>query len=422
MSHATSAPHVVDPAPSPVAGPLSGQHTAQDFGNVICMEHVNLEVPDLEVARMFYEEGLGLTIDPSKTGAQRGGSHVMWYNVGRQQLHICKGPHAQRLPQGGAIGLVLPDVGGVAHRLEGLQSQLGDIAVTRLSHHTLEVKDPHGVTFIIHDVSAPPGAQEDAQQPVCDPHIAYLLLPCFPGTAVHIARFYADRLGALVRVSGGRKRSDGSKGLIRGEVLLGLPGTRLVFTEQPGLPAWSEQAAAALYDGWHVCFYIADFSGTYSRCQPLLFNSHPYRDKVHSFDDALRNRQFRFQDIRATPLPAHTVSAAGPSNDIPAAQPTPDDPGPWLRQVPEHLVEQLPACAGAKEQPAGSAPLLYGSAMRSAAWPTPSSCARCTTVLREASCERWLWQVAQAGDELRTVPKASSHPARASLVRVGLIN
>lgn len=46
----------------------------------------SMQVPDLEVARLFYAEGLGLTPDPSMTGSQRGGAHVMWYNVGRQQV------------------------------------------------------------------------------------------------------------------------------------------------------------------------------------------------------------------------------------------------------------------------------------------------------------------------------------------------
>lgn len=40
------------------------------------------------------------------------------------------------------------------------------------------------------------------------------------------------------------------------------------------------QAVAGLFEGWHICFYIVDYSGSYSRLRPLLFNSHPYRDKV----------------------------------------------------------------------------------------------------------------------------------------------
>jgi hypothetical protein len=44
------------------------------------------QVPDLEPARLFFEEVLGLTPDPSRSGAQRGGNDVLWFNVGRQQV------------------------------------------------------------------------------------------------------------------------------------------------------------------------------------------------------------------------------------------------------------------------------------------------------------------------------------------------
>jgi len=40
------------------------------------------------------------------------------------------------------------------------------------------------------------------------------------------------------------------------------------------------QAVHALYTGWHVAFYISQFSQTYERCRLLISNDHPYRDKV----------------------------------------------------------------------------------------------------------------------------------------------
>ena len=36
----------------------------QDVGNIIGMEHVNVTVPDQELALRFYISGLGLTRDP----------------------------------------------------------------------------------------------------------------------------------------------------------------------------------------------------------------------------------------------------------------------------------------------------------------------------------------------------------------------
>lgn len=105
----------------------AGEASAQDVGDVVHLEHVNLEVsycavasigclgrccffagalaslpqcrlwlaawqlhlylvfaphsqqvPDLDLARVFYGEGLGLTPDPDSLGWQRGGPFVTW--------------------------------------------------------------------------------------------------------------------------------------------------------------------------------------------------------------------------------------------------------------------------------------------------------------------------------------------------------
>jgi hypothetical protein len=61
--------------------------SAQDVGNIVFLEHVYLVVPDLEVARLFYGEGLGLTHDPGTLGgSHRSGMNVVHYNIGKQQV------------------------------------------------------------------------------------------------------------------------------------------------------------------------------------------------------------------------------------------------------------------------------------------------------------------------------------------------
>ena len=37
--------------------------TTQDIGNIVALEHVNVTVPDLELAALFYVSGLGFTRD-----------------------------------------------------------------------------------------------------------------------------------------------------------------------------------------------------------------------------------------------------------------------------------------------------------------------------------------------------------------------
>lgn len=246
------------------------------------MEHINLEVPDMEVARLFFNEGLGLTMDPDTTGPERGGLGVIWYNIGRQQLHICKGPEAQKLPPGAAIGLTLPNVERIAAQLENVQGILGEVDVAHLGAGSLEVRDPWGNAYVI---TEPPA--DDPRPPSLQAGISYVLLPCHPGDAGRIGGFYEEVLGARV------ERSEGCA-----EVVVGA-GCRLVFKEARSLGESSEQSVAALHTGWHAAVYIADFSEVYRKCEALglINNDHPFRDKCYGVDDALRNRQFRIRDI-----------------------------------------------------------------------------------------------------------------------------
>ena len=55
-----------------------------DVGNIIALEHVNLAVPDQQLATAFYIAGLGFTRDPYMfTGLEN-----MWVNIGRSQCHL----------------------------------------------------------------------------------------------------------------------------------------------------------------------------------------------------------------------------------------------------------------------------------------------------------------------------------------------
>ena len=66
--------------------------SAEDLGNIVGLEHVNLLVPDQGLATLFYISGLGLTRDPYLMTSVDN----MWVNVGRSQFHLPTGK-AQRL-------------------------------------------------------------------------------------------------------------------------------------------------------------------------------------------------------------------------------------------------------------------------------------------------------------------------------------
>lgn len=81
MAH-NNRPHGISLPPLPTSQHLLAS-CSQDCGGIVCFEHFNLEVEELEHARLLYGEGLGLAPDPGAHGSQRGGPQVVWYNIGR---------------------------------------------------------------------------------------------------------------------------------------------------------------------------------------------------------------------------------------------------------------------------------------------------------------------------------------------------
>src|SRR6202050_3954761 len=83
---------------------------AEDLGNIVALEHVNVRIPDQGLATLFYISGLGLTRDPYLMTS----TDNMWANVGRSQFHMPTGaPQVLR----GHVGLVLPDREALLRRL-----------------------------------------------------------------------------------------------------------------------------------------------------------------------------------------------------------------------------------------------------------------------------------------------------------------
>ena len=56
---------------------------AEDLGNIVGLEHVNLQIEDQGRATLFYISGLGLTRDPFMMTS----IDNMWVNVGHSQFH-----------------------------------------------------------------------------------------------------------------------------------------------------------------------------------------------------------------------------------------------------------------------------------------------------------------------------------------------
>lgn len=230
----------------------------EDIANIVEFGHVNLRVPDQQLAIVFYVMGLGLTRDPYlQTGVDNA-----WINVGRCQFHLPVGaPQVLR----GVVHLVMADLAGLAARLASIAPRLRGSAfgfdAAGASH--VDVTCPWGNRIRVH---APDAARFGAMR---------LGMPCVelfaaPGTAAGIARFYAAVLGARPHAG-----ADADGAFVR--VPIGL-GESLLLREAAG--------ELARYDGHHLQITVADFSGVHGR---LLGRGLITEESDRS--------QYRFQDI-----------------------------------------------------------------------------------------------------------------------------
>ncbi len=94
---------------------------AEDLGNSIHLEHVNIQVPDQRLATLFYVTGLGLTRDPYLMVSDTN----MWINVGRSQFHLPSG-EAQVLR--GHTGIVISGREALLKRLAAVAPKLAGTA------------------------------------------------------------------------------------------------------------------------------------------------------------------------------------------------------------------------------------------------------------------------------------------------------
>jgi len=239
----------------------------EDLGNIISLEHVNVRVPDQGTATLFYIVGLGLTRDPYMVV----GVDNMWVNVGAQQFHLPIGD-PQVIP--GHIALVLPDLPGLARRLEEVAPRLtGTKFGWRREGDHVAVTCPWGNQFRCYA----PG-RRFGEMHMGMPYVEFAVAP---GAAAGIGRFYRQVLGAPARV---RRGEGGAAAVVETGNL-----QSLVFRETPQAP---------VYDGHHVAIYVANYSS-------------PYRDLAQRglIMEASRRHQFRFKDLvdPASGRPVHTL-------------------------------------------------------------------------------------------------------------------
>jgi len=229
--------------------------TAEDLGNLVGLEHVNLRINNQGLASEFYLSGLGLTRDPFMFP----GTNNMWVNVGKSQFHLPTGtPDILR----GVTGLVVPDRAALLERLAQMRKPLAGTQFDfRESNECVETVCPWGNRINVH-------APDEGRFGRIVLGMPYIRFDARPGTAQRIARFYREVMGALATMV------ENGSGV----------SARVQVGEKQYWEFCETDAPERPYDRHHGQIYITNFSAPYRRLEALGLitqevNQHEYRFK-----------------------------------------------------------------------------------------------------------------------------------------------
>jgi catechol-2,3-dioxygenase len=229
---------------------------AEDLGNVIHLEHVNVTIPDQRLATLFYVAGLGLTRDPYLMASDDN----MWINVGRSQFHL---PTAAPQVLRGHTGIVIAGREALLQRLASVRKKLDGTRFGFSEHNDyVEAMCPWGNRVRCYE-------PDSARFGRITLGIPYVEFDVPVGAATGIRDFYRTIIGAPAEAANG----DGTVARVQ-------VGKDQYFrfreTDRP-LPEFDEH---------HVQIYVVDFSGPYRK---LLA-----RNLINKEDNQY---QYRFRDI-----------------------------------------------------------------------------------------------------------------------------
>jgi len=229
---------------------------AEDLGNSIHLEHVNVQVPDQHLATLFYVSGLGLTRDPYLMTSDDN----MWVNVGRSQFHLPSG-EAQVLR--GYTALVISGRKALLERLASVAKKLDGTKFSYQEHNDyVEAICPWGNRLRCFE----PDAERFGRITLGIPYVEFDV-PA--GSAKGICEFYPKIMGMPAQL----KNGDGTAASVQ----VG-KDQHLLFRET--------DRPQPEYDGHHVQIYITNFSGPH--------RSLAERNLIFSEDNPY---QYRFRDI-----------------------------------------------------------------------------------------------------------------------------
>jgi hypothetical protein len=229
---------------------------AEDLGNSIHLEHVNVTVPDQRLATLFYVAGLGLTRDPYLMVSDTN----MWVNVGRSQFHLPSGaPQVLR----GHTGIVIAGREALLDRFAAVAKKLDGTAFAfSESNDYVEATCPWGNRVRCYE----PDAARFGRITLGIPYVEFEV-PV--GTAKGICAFYPEIMGVPAELRNGDATV-----------------ARAKMGKDQYLQFRESDRPQPEFDGHHVQMYITDFSGPYRRLSE--------RGLISQEDNQY---QYRFRDI-----------------------------------------------------------------------------------------------------------------------------
>jgi hypothetical protein len=229
---------------------------AEDIGNIVHLEHVNVTIPDQRLSTLFYITGLGLTRDPFINVSDNN----MWVNVGRSQFHL---PTADPQVLRGHTGIVMPGRAALLERLAGVRKKLDGTRFGFSEHNDyVEATCPWGNRFRCYE----PDSKRFGRIVL---GFGYVEFDVPASTAEGIAKFYRELFDAPATVENG----DGTV-------------ARIKTGNDQYLQFRETDRALADFDEHHIAVYIVDFSGPHRRLTE--------RNLLSREDNQY---QFRFRDI-----------------------------------------------------------------------------------------------------------------------------
>ncbi len=229
---------------------------AEDLGNSVHLEHVNVRVPDQRLATLFYVSGLGLTRDPYLMTSDDN----MWVNVGRSQFHLPSGePQVLR----GHTGLVISGRKALLERLASVAKKLEGTRFAFKEHNDyVEATCPWGNRVRCHE----PDAKRFGRITLGIPYVEFDVPT---GSAKGICDFYPKIMGMPAKLANG----DGHVASVE-------------VGKNQSLQFRETDRPQPEYDGHHVQIYITNFSGPHRALSE--------RDLIFREDNPY---QYRFRDI-----------------------------------------------------------------------------------------------------------------------------